>query len=68
MGDWRTADLPLLAAFFLTFLVLSATRPESGEFSMLSFIGLVVIERCVCSYDTMLSFCACNAGDVRGLK
>jgi hypothetical protein len=71
IGDWRTLALPLLAAFFLPFLVLSpelGIRPERGELSISSFTGLAVIEPCLCSNDTTLSFCACNAGDVRGLK
>lgn len=71
IGDCRTLDFPFLGALFLAFFVVSAEpvmKPPRGELSMLSFTGLVVIERCVCSYDTMLSFCACNAGDVKGLK
>jgi hypothetical protein len=59
IGDCRTLAFALLGAFFLAFFVVSpepVINPEErGEFSMPSLTGLVVIERCVCSYDIMLS-------------
>lgn len=76
IGDWRTPAFPLFAAPFLVFLTVSAgVRPSTGVFldswSMLLLMSrgeLMLAEPSLLSNAAMGSFCACNAGEVRGLK
>jgi hypothetical protein len=72
IGDCRTPGLALFVAFFLGFFTLSAEfviGPDPTEVPPSILTGeLVVTVPCLCSKEAMLSFWACNAGEVSGLK